>query len=87
MHDTVEQDGDWQFVKQGGNVIVIDNITMTSYNRFYFVKIKDIKDIMDATVSAALLAQIQNLVPKLQEMENDPSWAPNGNDVCTLYKI
>ena len=42
---------------------------------------------MDATVSAALLAQIQNLVPKLQEMENNPSWAPNGNDVCALYKI
>lgn len=42
---------------------------------------------MDATVSAALLAQTQNLIPKLQEMENDPSWAPNGNDVCALFKI
>jgi hypothetical protein len=34
---------------------------------------------MDATVSAALLAQSQSLIPKLKDMENDPSWAPNGN--------
>lgn len=42
---------------------------------------------MDATLSAQLLAQSQAIIPKLQEMEKDPNWAPNGNDLCALFKI
>lgn len=43
---------------------------------------------MDANVSAALLAQSQNIIPKLQQMENDPNWAASGdNNGCAVFKI
>lgn len=42
---------------------------------------------MDATLSAALLAQSKNVISKLQQMENDPNWAPSGNELCSLFKI
>lgn len=42
---------------------------------------------MDAALSAQLLAQSQTIIPKLQQMENDPNWAPNGNELCPLFKI
>jgi len=42
---------------------------------------------MNAALSAELAAQSQGIIPALQKIEQDPNWAPNGNDICELFKI